>query len=191
MERIQPAMNAPLEGRVVGEGVEEVGDSDGSMGSSRVKVCGRPGAGLRSARRKKVCSTAEVPDMSTQPPRPRGSIVGQDLTVKDAERVREFYARVAGWLSTEVEMGGYSDYNMHDAEGTVVAGICHAAGPNAKVPPQWLVYITVEDADVAAEHAVEAGGAIIDGPRSMGDGTRFVVVKDPAGACCALISKAD
>jgi predicted enzyme related to lactoylglutathione lyase len=128
---------------------------------------------------------------SSQPPRPFGSILWQDLTVPNAERVRDFYARVAGWLSTDVDMGGYSDYNMHDADGKVVAGICHATGVNAKIPPQWLVYISVEDADASAQHAVEAGGTIVDGPRSMGDGTRFVVVKDPAGACCALISKPD
>lgn len=125
--------------------------------------------------------------MSDVPPAPKGSIVWQDLTVRDASAVREFYSRVAGWLSTEQDMGGYSDFNMHDAEGNVVAGICHARGVNANVPPQWLVYISVDDADAAAERAVAAGGEVVDGPRSMGTG-RFVVVRDPAGAVVALVS---
>lgn len=122
---------------------------------------------------------------STRPP--LGSVVWQDLTVPDAPGVRDFYARVVGWLSTEHDMVGYSDFNMHDEEGRVVAGICHTRGVNASAPPQWLVYICVDDADKAAERAVAAGGTIVDGPRSMGT-SRFVVVKDPAGAVFAMVS---
>ncbi|MCC6426597.1 MAG: VOC family protein [Phycisphaerales bacterium] len=127
---------------------------------------------------------------STPPSRP-GSITWQDLTVPDAERIREFYARVAGWLSTEQPISnradGYSDYNMHDADGNIVAGICHARGSNAGIPPHWLIYITVDSADAAAQRAIEAGGQIVDGPRSMGGG-RFVVIRDPAGAVAAFYS---
>ncbi|GMV24124.1 MAG: hypothetical protein AMXMBFR58_01550 [Phycisphaerae bacterium] len=124
---------------------------------------------------------------SSQPPVPLGSIVWQDLTVADASAVRDFYARVVGWLSTDHDMVGYSDFNMHDSEGKVVAGVCHARDTNANVPPQWLVYVKVDDADAAADRAISAGGQVVDGPRSMGT-SRFVVVRDPAGAVIALIS---
>ncbi len=127
--------------------------------------------------------------MSIIPPDPLGSIVWQDLTVPDAPRVRDFYSRVAGWLSTEQEMGGYSDFNMHDADGHTIAGICHARGINENLPAQWLIYIKVADADAAAQRAIEAGGQVIDGPRSMGAAGRFVVVKDPVGAVVALVSQ--
>ena len=43
-------------------------------------------------------------------------------------------------------MGDYADYNINLPDGSsTVAGICHARGSNADVPPQWLVYIVVED----------------------------------------------
>jgi predicted enzyme related to lactoylglutathione lyase len=41
--------------------------------------------------------------MST-PPRP-GTITWQDLTVPDAEALRDFYASVVGWKAQPVRMG--------------------------------------------------------------------------------------
>lgn len=42
-----------------------------------------------------------------------GAIVWTDLTVDDAERVRDFYSAVVGWVASPVEMEGYSDFNMN------------------------------------------------------------------------------
>src|SRR5438132_7184625 len=73
-----------------------------------------------------------------------GTISWQDLTVGDAEAVREFYQAVVGWKPEPLSMGAYSDFVM-SADGTPVAGICHARAANADLPPVWLIYITVED----------------------------------------------
>ena len=119
-----------------------------------------------------------------------GSITWRDLTVPNAEEIRDFYGRVVGWESTEHDMGEYADFNINlPGSGQTVAGICHARGPNAKVPPQWLIYITVADVEESARRCVEGGGEVVDGPRSMGEYT-FCVIRDPAGAACALISGA-
>jgi hypothetical protein len=118
-----------------------------------------------------------------------GSITWRDLTVKNAEAVRDFYSKVVGWKTAPVDMGGYDDFNMNlPGSGETVAGICHARGPNAKLPPQWLIYITVADVDESAKRCVELGGKIIDGPRKMGE-YRFCVIEDPAGAVAAIIGK--
>jgi predicted enzyme related to lactoylglutathione lyase len=83
-------------------------------------------------------------------------------------------------------MGGYEDFSMLTPDGgTVVAGVCHARGPNADIPPQWLVYIHVPDVDTAAATAATRGGRVVAGPRAMGHG-RFAVIQDPAGAVFAL-----
>jgi len=116
-----------------------------------------------------------------------GKITWFDLTVPDAERVRHFYAEVAGWTATEHDMGDYADYNMLAPGGDTVTGICHARGGNAKLPPAWLLYVNVADVDAAAARAAELGGEIIDGPRDMGGG-RFAAVRDPASAVFALYS---
>lgn len=119
---------------------------------------------------------------------PFGAILWRDLTVPDAERVRDFYSAVVGWKSEPVDMGGYSDYSMAPpGGGEAVAGVCHARGPNADIPAQWLMYVHVPDVDAAAAEAEKQGGEVVVAPRSMGGG-RFCVIRDPAGAVCALFT---
>ena len=116
-----------------------------------------------------------------------GSIVWQDLTVPNAPEVRDFYCQVVGWTYTDHYMGDYADFNINLPEtGQIVAGICHAQGSNANVPPQWLVYIAVNDVVQSAQRCLDLGGRVLDGPRSMGD-QKFCVIQDPAGAVAALI----
>ncbi len=115
-----------------------------------------------------------------------GTIGWRDLTVKNAEKGRDFYKNVVGWKSEDVKMGEYSDYNMIvPSTGEGVAGICHARGVNADLPPQWLIYIVVDDVDRSAAKCRELGGEVVAGPRTLGGG-RFCVIRDPAGAVCAL-----
>jgi len=122
-------------------------------------------------------------------PRP-GTISWQDLTVEDAEQVRDFYAAVVGWKPQAQSMGTYADFVMSDADGMGAAGILHARGGNADLPPQWLIYITVEDLDHSVEECERLGGTLVTPPRSYGGG-RYCVIKDPAGAVCALYQPPD
>ncbi len=120
---------------------------------------------------------------------PAGTIVWKDLTVENADVIRDFYGEVVGWKHEPVDMGGYDDYNMEPPQGgAAVAGICHARGANDNLPAQWLLYVNVEDVDSSVRRAVELGGHLVDGPRKMGK-NRFCVIRDPAGAVIALISE--
>jgi uncharacterized protein len=121
-------------------------------------------------------------------PRP-GTITWQDLTVADATAVRDFYEAVVGWTPEPVRMGDYSDFTMN-ADGDPIAGVCHARGVNADLPPQWLIYITVEDLDHSIDECQRRGGAVIAAPRGLSGG-RFCVIRDPAGAVCALYQPPD
>jgi predicted enzyme related to lactoylglutathione lyase len=115
-----------------------------------------------------------------------GKICWVDMTVDDAEGLRDFYAAVAGWETENVDMGGYADFAMTmPGSGIPAAGICHARGSNAELPRQWLIYISVEDAEVSAAACVENGGKVLVGPKSMGGGT-FAVIEDPGGAVAAI-----
>lgn len=115
-----------------------------------------------------------------------GTIVWRDLTVADAEAVRDFYAAVVGWHTEPVDMGGYVDFSMvAPASGETVAGVCHARGSNADLPPQWLMYVTVADLDAALAACAEHGGETAATPRPLAGG-RFAVVRDPAGAVLAV-----
>ncbi len=117
-----------------------------------------------------------------------GHIGWHDLTVEDATGVRDFYCAVAGWTAGAVSMGDYDDYTLHDAAGNAVAGVCHARGCNAGLPPQWLMYVTIADLDQSLDACKRLGGELVDGPRTMGK-DRMCVVRDPAGAVLALYEK--
>lgn len=121
--------------------------------------------------------------MSDQPK--LGSIGWIDLTVDDATGLRDFYTKVTGWDQSGVDMDGYQDFLMLGEGGSPVAGICHAKGPNAGIPPQWLIYVTVSDLDQAMATVVENDGQVVHGPRSAGSG-RMCVIQDPSGAHMAL-----
>ena len=115
-----------------------------------------------------------------------GEVAWSDLTVANAEGVRDFYAAVVGWKPEVVGMGDYSDYTMcAPGSGAAVAGVCHARGVNAGLPAQWLVYIVVADVGAAAARCEAMGGRVLVRPKPTGGG-RFCVIQDPAGAVCAL-----
>ena len=123
----------------------------------------------------------------SEPTKPEvGSVNWFDLTVPNADRVRDFYAEVAGWRPEPVEMDGYSDYSMNlPGSGRTVTGICHARGANAKLPPQWLLYITVVSLDHSLRKCVERGGAIIESAREMGDMGRMCGIRPGRCAPCS------
>ena len=109
------------------------------------------------------------------------------MTVPDAAKLRDFYAAVTGWRPSEVQMGDYADFCMNDPEsGSAVAGVCHARGENADLPPVWLIYITVANLDDSVARCRKLGGVVLSPPRDMGSYGRMAVIKDPAGAVAAL-----
>ena len=122
----------------------------------------------------------------SQKPTP-GQIIWVDLTVPDAEGLRDFYSQLVGWQPQPVDMGGYNDFNMMLPDGSApAAGICYARGENANLPAQWLIYITVENLAKAIEDCIALGGALLTEPKMQPD-HRFCVVQDPAGAVVALV----
>jgi predicted enzyme related to lactoylglutathione lyase len=113
------------------------------------------------------------------------SITWVDLTLPDAEGIRDFYAAVMGWRPEPVPMGDYSDFSMCDATGDAAAGVCHARGGNAGLPPVWMVYFQVSDLDDCLAQARAAGGTVLQEPRGAGGG-RYAVLRDPAGTVFAV-----
>lgn len=126
--------------------------------------------------------------MSDATPRPPAGTFGWfDLTVDDAPRIRDFYRDVVGWSPEDIPMGDYSDFSMRRPDTLDgVAGVCHRRGANAGVPPQWILYVYVDDLDHSMERTRALGGEVVHGPRSMGPSGRFCIVRDPAGAVMGL-----
>lgn len=116
-----------------------------------------------------------------------GSITWVDLTIPEAKKVRDFYTKIIGCKYDSFSMGEYDDFVMLTPEsGNGAAGVCHARGGNANLPPQWLIYITVENVDEGALKCKELGGKILAEPKEMRNYGKYCVIQDPAGAVCAL-----
>ena len=116
-----------------------------------------------------------------------GEIVWVDLTIPDAEKVREFYSAVTGWGADAFPVADYNDYVISTPEDKqTVAGICHARGENAALPPHWLIYIKVKNLDESVAAAKSKGGQVVAGPKKFG-GARYCVLRDPAGAAFAVM----
>ncbi len=93
-----------------------------------------------------------------------GTISWHDLTVNNAERLKDFYEKVTGWKSQPVKMGDYDDYNMIiPSEGNPAADICNKKGENANLPSQWMIYINADNLDASIEACKGNGGKIISG----------------------------
>lgn len=115
-----------------------------------------------------------------------GDIAWTDLTVRDADRLRDFYRKVVGWNAERVSMDGYNDYGMiPPRKKGMVAGVCHTRRVNSDLPPVWLIYIVVKSLRRSIAACLRAGGSVITPPRPMGEGT-MCVIADPAGAISAL-----
>ena len=115
-----------------------------------------------------------------------GKIGWIDITVDDADGLRDFYADVVGLKPDGVNMDGYEDYNMLMPEtGEPVCGVCHARGSNADQPGGWMIYFIVADVESSAAASVERGGKILVEPRGLAGG-RYCVIEDPSGARAAL-----
>lgn len=114
-----------------------------------------------------------------------GSIGWIDLTVHNAEEVKDFYAEVIGWKPEGLSMGDYDDYNM-TIDGEPKTGICHKKGPNAHIPSQWMIYINVANIEASCNSVKKLGGKCLTEIKAMSGYGKFCLIEDPAGATCTL-----
>ena len=121
-----------------------------------------------------------------------GTLIGLDLTVPNADSLRDFYASVIGWEVEPFDLGEYSDYFMKaPSTGDYIAGVCHARGENADLPPQWLTYVVVADLDESLRRVTAGGGSQATAIKGEAGSNRYCVIRDPAGAHIALMEVVD
>src|SRR5690606_19485410 len=120
-----------------------------------------------------------------------GRIYWLDLTVPNASAVQDFYRQVVGWsvqtVETEGEAGGYADYNMLAEGGNPAAGICHARGSNAGLPPVWMIYLPVGDLAESVRRVEEERGKVLKIARDEHGAYVYAAIQDPVGAHFGLV----
>jgi uncharacterized protein len=120
-----------------------------------------------------------------------GRIAWLDLTVSDASATRDFYRQVVEWSVQDVVMEDagerYADYNLLADDGNPAAGVCHARGVNAGLPPVWLIYLPVGDLAESLRRVQDEGGKVIKATRRNDGEYVYAAIQDPVGAYLALV----
>jgi predicted enzyme related to lactoylglutathione lyase len=117
-----------------------------------------------------------------------GSLSWNELTTRDPAGSKAFYRGVFGW-DAEDEAAGPVTYTTFKLGDRQVAGMMPMVGEEwpADLPPHWMVYFAVADADTTAASATELGGAVSVPPQDIAPG-RFAVLNDPQGAVFSVIA---
>lgn len=107
-----------------------------------------------------------------------------DLSSPDTDASVEFYGTLFGWSAGEPAPPEAGGYRIFEQGGKRVAGL----GPTMAEgqPPAWLTYVTVDDADAAAERVTAAGGQVVLAPMDVMTVGRMAIFTDTVGAHFAV-----
>lgn len=112
--------------------------------------------------------------------RESGSMQWIELSTRDVEAAKRFYADVFGWGAHTSD--GPMPYTEFQLGGESIAGMMEMSSDlPAEVPPHWLVYLGVDDVDAAVTQAQGLGASVMV-PGMDFPGGRFAVLADPQGA---------
>jgi predicted enzyme related to lactoylglutathione lyase len=115
-----------------------------------------------------------------------GSACWSELGTNDTERAGEFYSKVFGW-TTEPFGDSPIPYTVVKNENVGIGGIYKLMPEMGPVPPHWLIYFAVEDADAAVQKARGLGAHVMKPAEDIPGVGRFAILTDPQGAAFAII----
>jgi uncharacterized protein len=113
-----------------------------------------------------------------------GCLTANELSTNDVERAAEFYSALFGWRVSEADTQGGPRYWLIDHPGAAQGrngGMRELSPEQQGVPPHWMPYFTVADADATVATAKAGGGEVHAGPFEIPAG-RIAVISDPQGA---------
>jgi hypothetical protein len=115
---------------------------------------------------------------------PPGSFCWPELATTDQKSGVAFYRTLFGWDVDDQPMGPGETYSMFKMRGKEVAA-GYTMRPEERqhgAPPHWNTYISVENADAAAQRAQALGGKVLAPPFDVMDAGRMAILQDPTGA---------
>ncbi len=106
-----------------------------------------------------------------------GTLCWVDLATTDTAGPRTFYSGLFGWEAEDVPTGEAGTYTLLRLDGDEVCGLHE----DQNTPPQWISYVSVEDADSTAARVRELGGTVFGEPFDADENGRIAVIQDPTG----------
>ncbi|MFN2543098.1 MAG: VOC family protein [Actinomycetota bacterium] len=128
----------------------------------------------------------EMPGFSVW--REHGSYAWTELLTPDKDKAGSFYSDLFGW-TTEEQGEEFGNYTLLKRNGEDVAGMMNP--PREGIPPVWMVYFEVTDANAITKAVEEAGGRVEMPATPIPTIGTFAVLADPQGATFAVIHTDD
>ncbi|MEO8808891.1 MAG: VOC family protein [Rhodanobacter sp.] len=97
-----------------------------------------------------------------------------------------FYASILGWTFRDAGMEGF-DYHLAQSGGDMVAGAMQLGGDATDMPPCWMTYFAVDDADAFVAEATAAGASLHREPADIPGTGRFALLADPQRAAFGIL----
>jgi hypothetical protein len=114
-----------------------------------------------------------------------GTFCWPELGTSDQAGAKKFYGAIFGWTFRDFPMGPEAgDYTIFQLGGRDAAA-CYTIMPQMKaegIPPHWMAYVSVDNADAATKKAASLGATILKEPMDVMGMGRMAVLKDPTGA---------
>ncbi len=119
---------------------------------------------------------------------PAGNFVWFELATTDQSAAKQFYSSLLGWQAEDSPMGPEMIYTMFRLNGRDAAGsyTMKAEDQALGIPPNWLIYVSVDNADAAVASALEHGGSAMSPAFDVPNVGRMAVLQDPDGAVFAI-----
>jgi predicted enzyme related to lactoylglutathione lyase len=115
-----------------------------------------------------------------------GTFSWVELATTNGDAAKKFYGGLFGWSFDDHPVGPGMIYSMAKLDGQVVGALYTMDEAMKGVPPNWLSYITVDDADAVTKKATRNGGKVMKEPFDVMTFGRMAVLADPSGAVFAV-----
>lgn len=118
-----------------------------------------------------------------------GAMAWSEVNTRDASAAAAFYTSVFGLKDSVMEIQGTPYHMLNTAEGPA-CGVLQMNAEWGDMPPHWMTYFAVKNADAAKAAVLANGGTVPYGPFDSPYG-RIIVAMDPQGAAVSFIELAD
>jgi predicted enzyme related to lactoylglutathione lyase len=120
--------------------------------------------------------------MATRTEYQHGEFSWVNLSTSDTAAAKRFYGGVFGWQFNDMPAGSGATYTFCELSGKGVAGLAAITQDMGAVPPHWMPFINVRNADDVAKRTTQNGGKILFNPSDVLDVGRMALIADPTGA---------
>ena len=111
-----------------------------------------------------------------------GALIWNELQNYDTDAAAAFYEAVFGWSARVDQMPSGDRYTSFMLGERPVAGMMAIQPDWGPVPPNWSVYIGVENAQAACDYTAANRGSVEFPPMDVPGAGKFALLQDPQGA---------